>query len=103
MGRAFADLQQTLDQSLEWYTHVVEYGLSHSLLRLVLHRNTFPRGTEILLGGCERFEGDFIGGPYALTLSERSFDVRAPLWRLSSNCGGFVILFSRIETIGDRL
>ena len=76
MTNKFSDIdavRQILSERPKWYVWVVEYGLTHSLMRLALHDGYYPRHTMLDCTDCLRLEGDLQGGPYVL-------EVRACDW-----------------------
>jgi hypothetical protein len=57
----------------ERYIWVLEYGMTHNVIRLAVHDGDYPRYTEVICGGCTYFAGKLEGGPYAVAI-ERTDD-----------------------------
>jgi len=68
-----SDLQEigaVLKEHERWHVWVIEFGITHSLLRLALHPNTYPRHIKIECNDCVRIEADIQGGPFSLLVQE---------------------------------
>jgi len=50
------------------YVWVLEYGITHSAMRLAVHDGNFPRYTEVVCRDCSYFSGALQGGPYSMTI-----------------------------------
>lgn len=66
-------VRTALSENAAWCVWVIEYGMTHSFMRLALHPGTYPRHLQLECSECLRFEGDLRGGPYTL-------DVRTCDW-----------------------
>jgi hypothetical protein len=56
----------------EWEVWVLEFGLTHHLMKLVLHKGDYPHGVDLLCRFPETFCGALQGGPYRLHLEHES-------------------------------
>ena len=63
-------LRSLLSENAKWHVWVIEYGLTHSFMRLALHVGSYPRHTKLECSDCVRFEGDLQGGPYSLEVQD---------------------------------
>jgi hypothetical protein len=59
-------LKALLQSRNGWYLWVMEYGITHSFMRLALHDGSFPLHHAIECGDCDFFSGNLHGGPYFL-------------------------------------
>lgn len=59
-------VRDLLAENAQWHLWVIEYGFTHSFMRLALHIGSYPRHAELHCSDCIRFEGDLQGGPYSL-------------------------------------
>jgi hypothetical protein len=64
------ELRSLLAGDSAWYVWVLEYGITHHLMRLALHVGDYPRGLEVMCSDASYFRGPFQGGPYKLNLLE---------------------------------
>ena len=62
------ELQQLLETQPTWHVAILEYGMTHSVMRIALHQGDFPRYNEVILGGVVTFHGAMQGGPYRLQI-----------------------------------
>lgn len=53
-----------------WHVAVIEYGMTHGVMRLALHHGDYPLHKELVCGDVAHFSGDLMGGPYELSLRE---------------------------------
>lgn len=53
----------------DWHVWLLEYGLTHSLLRLAVHPGTYPRHVRVDCMECVRMDANTQGGPYALEVA----------------------------------
>ena len=62
------DLSELIELSDSWHVWVLEYGITHAVMRLALHRGDYPMHQEVVCGGATAFVGELQGGPYKLSL-----------------------------------
>jgi hypothetical protein len=93
-------VRELLAEHEKWHVWMLDFGLTHAFMRLVLHTGSHLQHTLLHCSGCLRFEGDIQGGPYEL-------EVRESVWcghsafELRDTAGAFRVVCSRIA-IGDR-
>ena len=63
------DVQELLATRREWYAWVIEYGITHSVMRIAIHEGDFPNHHELICGDVRTFRGAMQGGPYRLRLT----------------------------------
>ena len=63
-------VRSLLSENAHWHVLVIEYGATHSFMRLALHVGSYPRHTKLECSDCLRFEGDLQGGPYTLEVRD---------------------------------
>lgn len=91
-----------LEEHESWHVWIIEFGITHSVLRLALHQNTYPRHIKIECTDCVRIEADIQGGPYSLLVKQVEWH-GTQMWELSSDDGALRIVcnalceFSRLE------
>lgn len=62
------DPKELVNSRGNWFVWVLEYGITHGVMRLALHEGDFPRHHELVCGGAIAFRGKLQGGPYRLRL-----------------------------------
>ena len=97
MGDRDEELREILQGT--WNVWMVEFGLTHSVLQLAVHRGTYPRHLKVQCSDCVRVEADVQGGPYALSLSQVDW-YGAAMWELRSADGAFRIVCDRVRVVG---
>jgi hypothetical protein len=83
----------TTDGIFAW---ILEYGATHSVARLVLHRGSVRRGVEVQCTLCYFFCGDFTGGPYRLRF-ETQRPPPDPLYEIADEDGAFILRFGMVS------
>ena len=69
-SRETEELKNLLSGRVDWYVWVLEYGITHHVMRLVLHKGDYPRGVEVMCSDVSYFCGPLQGGPYELKLHD---------------------------------
>src|SRR6185503_3536319 len=98
MSKAGPELEFLLSE--EWHIWLVEFGLTHSVLGLAVHRDTYPKHTKVLLSDCVRIEADVQGGPYLLQLQQINWHGTS-MWELRSANGSFRVVCGRLTCSGQ--
>jgi hypothetical protein len=62
------ELRSLLAGDGAWYVWVLEYGMTHHLMRLAFHMGDYPRSVEVMCSEASYFCGPLQGGPYRLQL-----------------------------------
>ncbi len=89
--------KQLIEQE-PWHVWVMWYGITHGRrMELALHHGV-PQQTRITCEWVSHFCGDFEGGPYRLTVSEKA-TADGSQFRIASEDGRLVIVCSGI-TVG---
>jgi hypothetical protein len=55
-------------QDRKVHVWVIEYGITHSVMRLAIHEDNIFDRVEVLLGNCDSYCGPLQGGPFDLRL-----------------------------------
>lgn len=92
------ELRSILQERDDWHVWVIEFGITHSLMRLALHPATYPRSIKVEFMDCVRLEGDLQGGPYPLQLQPVDWH-GSTLWELRSTTGSFRLVYGSISHI----
>jgi hypothetical protein len=94
------DVEQILKSREAWYLWVIEYGITHSVMRIALHQGDYPQHHELVCGDARTFHGALQGGPYRLRLemaqTDRSIRLYDEEGRLELRCGSIILGTSRI-------
>jgi hypothetical protein len=62
------EAKQLIEGRESWHAWVIDYGITHSIMRIALHQGDFPRHHELVCGGVSFFRGPLQGGPYRLRI-----------------------------------
>jgi len=66
------ELKEILATAEAWFVWVMEYGITHHLMRLALHTGDYPRCIEVICADASHFEGSLQCGPYRLRIIEHT-------------------------------
>ena len=96
-NRIFDQLKSFFQSHPDLHLWIMQYGISHSVMLLSIHKGTYPYGVEVLCGGCEYFSGDVQGGPYTLEIT-RAYKETAKneLITIKDNKDKIMVVFSRL-------
>jgi hypothetical protein len=91
-------LRTILQERDDWHLWVLEFGITHFLMRLALHTGMYHRHIRIECVGCLRFEVDVQGGPYRLVLEPIDWHGRSA-WELRSTSNTFRLVYGTVSRI----
>lgn len=63
-----SDVRDAFNLGERLHAWVLEYEITHGMMRLAVHRGDYPRCTEIECRDCSFFSDALQGGPYKLEL-----------------------------------
>jgi hypothetical protein len=86
-------IEEVLGKENSWHVWVIEYGITHSVMRVALHQGDYVQRTEVICGDVREFRGALQGGPYHLRLEADASGVI----RLFDSDGRFELLCGRIS------
>lgn len=96
MRAVAAEVRELLESAEAFHAWVLEYSITHGVLRIALHHGDYPRSVSLLCRGCRYFCGALQGGPYRLELAERSVD-GAQVTALVGNGGELLVLCAEVS------
>ena len=74
----YRELQTWLRES-PVHVWVLQYGISHHVMLLAVHKGDYLDHTKLICGGCSYFSGPLQGGPYSVDIEhgpvDRSYSV----------------------------
>jgi hypothetical protein len=99
-GDPMEALKALLRAQETWHLWVIEYGITHSFMRLALHDGSFPKHHRLECGDCVYLAGPLQGGPYVLEVDVAEEEGRT-LIELRSSDRQMRLVCGRMRIVGQ--
>ncbi|MFW5920778.1 MAG: hypothetical protein ACOCUS_02970 [Polyangiales bacterium] len=101
MHIASAEVRNLLQSAEAFHAWVLDYSITHGVLRIALHQGDYPRAVALVCRGCSYFCGRLQGGPYRLELTETSAEGDSVI-ALIGNEGELMVLCAEVSLDRSR-
>lgn len=101
MHNSLDEVCAVLKERETWHVWIIEFGITHFVLRLALHPDSYPRHIKLECLDCVRIEADIQGGPYSLSVRQVEWH-QTQMFELLSHDGSLRIVCGSLREISRR-